>query len=808
MTMLVLAFLGGNVSFSFLRDWPNTWTMVGLLTLSFFLLACLLVFKRYLSTFSRKMIVCLCFFILGHLWVLGFALSLHQKAIPASIVGKPMVVEGQIVGIPVINDQFAKFEFQINTLPDTVNGWPHPGKVVLTWYWKSNKSDTANKRPALAPGDPYVFTVKLKKPRGFSNLGSFDSEKRYFLNRIVAEGKIITHHPKGFSSRIWHLSDTIDRFRLQLKTRMEQVSGTLKNQGILQALTLGIRDKIDRSDWYLFQKTGTAHLMAISGLHIGLVAGLCFYLGFFIWARLVPLYFLHRIPAPMAGAVSSILGALIYALLSGFSVPTQRAFVMVFCAMLGVLMRRRINSWRLYSIALMIVLLIDPMSTLSIGFWLSFGAVAVILYGMQNRLKPNGWWWKYGRVQWVAFVGLFPLSVYGFQGVSLFSPLANMLAIPWVSFITVPTALIGLFLSSINGWAAQACLQISSLSLSALLSLLSKMSESTLNFWTFPMTESIIPLLCAGVGVFILLLPKGIPGRWLGLLWLLPLCTIHSSTPPFGHAMVTVLDVGQGLATVVQTKNHLLVFDTGATMGKNSDMGEQVILPYLSAIDFGKSIDRIIISHVDTDHAGGLASLVKSNKVKHIMTSEPVVLRQRLLDKKPSLSSVLPEIDLCQMNQYWEWDGVSFEMLHPLDPSTITKRNNRSCVLRVSVGSHRVLMTGDIESRIERNLMRSAVRNRLPASVMVVPHHGSKTSSDFSFIKYVNPKYAVVSTGYMNRYGHPKKSVKQRYKQLGIQWFDTSRSGALTFHLDPSKTTLTPPDEYRVSHRKIWLSDL
>jgi competence protein ComEC len=804
----LLAFLLGNISFSFLRNWPETWTIVGFLTIFLLLAVLLFFFKKYLSSRLKILVTLLFCFIFGHLWILVFAFSVCQQAIPTAVVGKPIIVEGQIVGIPVINDHCAKFEFQVNRLPDAPAAWPYPGKVTLIWYWKNNKQGNINTRPELSAGDPYVFTVNLKKPRGFSNPGSFDTEKLFFIRRIVAEGKVVTQNFDRVPTQIWHLSDSIDRLRLQLKAQMEAITGNLAHKGILQALTLGIRDKIDRSEWRLFQKTGTAHLMAISGLHVGLVAGLCFYLGFFLWARCVPLHWLHRIPAPMAGAIGSISGALIYALLAGFSVPTQRALVMVFCAMLGVLLRRRINSWRLYGIALIAVLLIDPMATLSIGFWLSFGAVGVILYGMQNRLKPSGLWWKYGRIQWIAFVGLFPLSVYGFQGVSLVSPLANMLAIPWVSFVTVPTALMGVLLAPIGEWAAQACLHISSLSLSVLLPILSIMSKSTLSFWTFPVTQSVIPLLCAGVGVLIILLPRGMPGRWLGILWLLPLCMPNPKTLDFGHAMVTVLDVGQGLATVVKTKNHVLIFDTGAPMGKHSDMGDQVILPYLSTLDFGKPIDRVIVSHVDSDHSGGLTSLVKSNKVKHIMTSEPEVLKQRLLDKEKIESICLPTIALCQTNQSWNWDGVTFEILHPVDPSTIPKRNNRSCVLRVSAGSQRILMTGDIESRVERNLMRAAVRDRLSAAVMVVPHHGSKTSSDFAFIKHVDPEYAVVSTGYMNRYGHPKKTIMQRYKQLGIQWLDTTKSGAITFHLDPNATKLSPPTEYRVSHHKIWLSDL
>ncbi|MEY3182205.1 MAG: hypothetical protein RLZ35_190 [Pseudomonadota bacterium] len=808
MIIPLLAFLLGNTSIYFLPAWPNSATVIGTVFLIFILTGLLIVYHRRKvgARFKIPLIACLCFTI-GHIWVLNAAYDVHKQAIPNHLVGKPLIVEGQIVGIPVVTDRYAQFEFQVYQLPDQPKAWPYPGKVSLIWYWKNRQANDSDQLPILMPGDRHILSVSLKKPRGLSNPGSFDTEKQFFIRHIVAEGKVIKWHPDVLSKKAWHLKDSIDRYRVILKQKLEVLSQSYPYQGILEALTIGIKDKISHDEWALFQKTGTAHLMSISGLHIGLIAGFCFYLGFFVWARGAPAIWLHRIPAPMIGAYSSIAGAFVYALLSGFSVPTQRAFVMVCCAMVGILMRRNISSWRLYGIALLVVLLIDPLATLSIGFWLSFGAVAVILYGMQNRLKPSGLWWKYGRIQWIVFIGLFPLSAYGFQGVSLISPLANMLAIPWVSFVTVPFALLGVLMSPIQDSIAHICLHIASLSLSGLLSVLSIMSNSPIHFWTFPVIESMIPLVCGLVGIVILLLPKGIPGRWLGLLWLLPLLIVKSASPEMGHARVTILDVGQGLATVVSTKNHLLIFDTGAPLGKNSDMGARVILPYLSTIHFGKPIDRIIVSHVDSDHAGGLVSLLKSSHVKHIMTSEPQVLKERLAHRHELDSIHLPPIDVCHTHQAWDWDGVHFEILHPVDPSVISKRNNRSCVLSVSVGKQRILMTGDIEASVERRLIRSAVRHKLPASVMVVPHHGSKTSSDMGFIRQVNPAYAVVSTGYMNRYGHPKAAIMERYKHLGIKWLDTTTSGAVTFYLEPDRLHVQQPDEYRARHRKIWLSN-
>jgi len=782
-----IAFVLGNSVLAWLPWLPSN-TVLIILVLGAISVGFALKFTRRF----QKTGVCLLGLLLSSSWALGAAAWHLSHVFPKSLEGKPIVIEGVVVGLPTRWDTLQQFDVLVDHIVQAPSDWPHPGKITLRWY-----GDKRQPMKLLSSGERWQFTVRLKRPRGFANPGSMDKEKLAFIRRISAEGQVVKQQAT-FLGRETGLVHGIHHIRAALKENIQALLSDPEKDGWIPALVLGTKEGIKPEDWRTLQNTGTAHLMAISGLHVGFVALLCFQLFRFGWAYLAPVRWIEQCPAPLVGAGGGMLGALAYAALAGLSVPTQRALIMVACAMLALLRRRLIRTWRVYWIAVLGVLLYDPFASLSIGFWLSFGAVGMMLYGLQHRFRSSGWWWTYGRPQWIAFVGLLPLSLFGFGGISFVSPLANMLAIPWVSFLVVPLALIGTLLTPFNTLLAKSCLLFSNFNLTILRRILSWMSDWQWAFWSYSPSEHPLALLCAIVGVVWFLSPSGMPARWLGIIWGLPLLLAKPNGVAFGEATVAVLDVDQGLSMVVDTQSHRLVFDTGATFGKHRDAGEQVVVPYLRHAGLQRGTDLVVISHVDSDHVGGLSSLLRGQTVRALMTSEPEVLRHKVPE-----ASHFAEVFPCQAGQSWDWDGVHFEMLHPSVDEKITKRNNRSCVLKISTAQHSFLMTGDIEAPIERQLLASKFRGQLSATIIAVPHHGSKSSSSPGFIRQVNPQYAVVSAGYLNRYRHPRPEVVKRYQALGTHWISTVDAGAAVFHLKRVEPDLGV-ESYRVNNRHIW----
>jgi competence protein ComEC len=469
--------------------------------------------------------------------------------------------------------------------------------------------------------------------------------------------------------------------------------------------------------------------------------------------------------------------------MAGFSVPTQRAFIMVTVFMLGIVLRRRVASLDILALAMLLVLLLDPLAVLSAGFWLSFIAVAVILLSLNGRIRPASRIIQWSAVQWVVSIGLLPLLVMLFGRVSLIAPLANLLAVPWVSFITVPLVMLslpGLLFDN------ALVLVLAADSLQCLWFILEKMAALPFSavylhaapYWSY---------LPAMIGIAWLLMPRGIPARWLGVVCLLPLLLIKPASPLEGEYVLNVLDVGQGLSVLVQTREHVLVFDTGARLSTQYDMGSAVILPALRQQAITR-VDVLMISHGDNDHNGGTQAVLNGIPVKRVISGEP--------DDIPG------EVEHCYAGQSWEWDGVRFEVLYPERGSApASKTNNRSCVLRIANGNHAVLLTGDIEAIVEHSLLNSA-RDKLQSSILLAPHHGSKSSSSEDFIAAVKPKHVVFSTGYRNHYHFPRELIQQRYRRIGSQMYQTDQTGMLS--LSVPRTGQLVISGWRDAHRRYW----
>jgi competence protein ComEC len=535
--------------------------------------------------------------------------------------------------------------------------------------------------------------------------------------------------------------------------------------------------------WSLLLATGTNHLLAISGLHIGLVAGLCYLTMLRLWplgGRLC-----LKWPAQRGAALTALGVACLYAMLAGFTVPTQRAVLMLSVVMGAVIFNRVARPMHTLAFALLVVLIWDSLAVLSVGFWLSFGAVAVIFYAVIGRLAVKRPWWHWGKTQWILAIGLFPLVLIFFQRASLVGPLANLIAVPWVGLLVVPVTLAGGLSAVVFPAAGVALLGLASTLLDFLWAVLDLLIRVPLAVWHHsPPAWALLP---AMLGIALLLAPRGWPGRWLGVIFFSPLVLVSPARPELGGYWITLLDVGQGLSIVIQTHNHTLLYDTGPKFSEYFNAGDAAVLPYLRSRDID-SIDLMLVSHGDSDHMGGADAIKEAMRIERILTSVPEQIGH-------------PKVEHCVEGMGWHWDGVEFELLHPTTQQG-GEGNDQSCVLSLRGPGGSTLITGDIESDAERRLLET-YGGRLASDIMQIPHHGSLTSSSLDFVEAVNPRIALLSVGFHNRFGLPSQRVTDRYKAFGVKVLDTPNHGAVSVFVHPAKGIEIGPG-YRQSDKRYW----
>ena len=720
----------------------------------------------------------------GFVWALLQANLILRDSLPAEFEGRDLLIEGRIASLPVSRGQRQRFEFHIEGPRQAAESAALPVKRLRLRAWRGSLSV----RPRA--GQRWRLLVRLKRPHGLLNPGGFDYEGWLFRHRIRATGYVRKSHENQLleedSSGCFLLC-----WRAWIRERLLAATGPRETAGLLLALSIGERSRISEAQWQWLRQTGTSHLVAISGLHVGLVAGLVFLLLNRLW-RLSP-RLLHGCPAPRAAAFGALAVATIYAGLAGFSLPTQRALLMLGAFLLAPIAGWRIGSSRSLALALLLVLLRDPLSVMSPGFWLSFGAVALIAYGLGARRGRPGKLIQSLRAQCQVSLGLVPLSLFFFQQFSLLAPVANLLAIPLVSLLIVPLTLLGSLLLFATPDPAAALLGFAADLLAWLGAVLRWLAD-------FPVASRMLPspglpaLGLALAGLLWLLAPRGMPARWLGGVLLLPLLLPASERPAAGQARFTLLDVGQGLAAVVQTRSHVLVFDTGARISRDFNMAEAVLIPFLRQRGIHR-IDRLVLSHADNDHLGAAPALLAQMPVDRILTSD----RRRARDK-----GVHAPLQDCRRGQQWNWDGVRFRMLHPA-AATALRRNDRSCVLQVVAGRARLLLSADIERAAETELLRR-YGQALRADILVAPHHGSNTSSSAAFIDAVAPRAVLFPVGYRNRYRFPHPAVLERYRQRRIALYSVAREGALEVLLGTGTADLQPRG-FRRSRGHYWNRD-
>ncbi len=693
--------------------------------------------------------------LLGFSWTLTCAQSQLDQQLSAGLEGQTISVVGVIAGLPDSKAKRVRFLFDIDTITFADNTLKQNLRVRLSWYGRA---------APINVGERWQLAVRLKRPHGFSNPGGFDYEKWLFQKGINATGYVFN---KGETTRLqaagWrYLSGQLRQY---LAEKINRIAAHLDHRGTLLALSIGDRSGIDRKDWQRLTDTGTNHLFAISGLHIGLMSLLAYYLAGVCW-RLSPLLYKHLSQGSFACGWAIVLASL-YAMMAGFALPTQRALIMLLVPAFAVLCRRRVPPLAGIGTALLLVLVFDPMSTLSPGFWLSFAAVGVIIFSMAGRVSPAPWWQKVVGLQIAVSIGLSPLLLAEFGQVPSASGVANLFAVPWVSFIVVPLTLLGVAASLVNETVAAGLFQLADYAVAVFWFALIKI-ESGGWFPVLSLNASAPVVLFASFGVALLLIPRGSGLRPLSIVLLLPLLSVSERDMSPGDIRVYALDVGQGLSVIVQTQHKTLVYDTGGRFSATFDAGDAVLVPALKALNVA-IVDKVIVSHADLDHRGGLPSLLEQRVVREILSSDPKALK---------LTAKVAASNTCIRGQHWQWDSVDFDVLYPTEHTNFTGTNNRSCVVRITSGDASVLLPGDIEQAAEQVLLPLG---SVSADIVFAPHHGSKTSSSPAFVAAVNPLHVVYAVGYRNPFGFPKQLVTQRYHQIGATAWRTDHHGAVVF---------------------------
>jgi competence protein ComEC len=856
MFIYALAFLLGVVFVQQLPVLPSLTLSVALL-LSLILLY--IVFKNTTFYFAFKSELTLIYLliiliVLGILFSSVYAKQQLSYRLDESLIAKNLIVNGFVSSIPASNENVQRFDFIITKLRVLTTGdtavnqmrmdQKIPGKIRLSWYYG---------RPVRA-GEKWQLEVRLKPPHGFMNPGGFDYEAWLFQHGIDATGyvrKSALNKLEPDASAALSLSQlmpAINKIRQSLSRKIDDIAvkALLSNQygidyksdyksdqpssfSLIKALAIGDKSSISNQQWQVLTSTGTSHLMAISGLHIGLAA----FFAYLLIRRLVPAFVMKRLPAQHIALSGGLLVALLYAMVAGLSIPTQRAIIMLSVLSVMMLIRRNHRPVDALGFALFLVLLLDPLAVLSVGFWFSFSAVAVIFItinssrpGTNKRVsekKKKDWhhsmWLKVSstlkqwiRLQLLITLFLLPLSLFMFQQVSLVSPVANLLLIPYVSFLVVPVVLVAIVCTFVLPGFAELLFSLAASLLDIIWPLLSYLAALPYALWVKGDVD-VFKLLLVTTAMLLFYFSREITClfesqrrqinqqwtvwilRFIACLLFSPLFIPTKPTFSAGEYKLTVLDVGQGSAAVIQTKNHVAVFDAGAKFSDNLDAGSSVVLPYLRSQDI-KFLDYLIISHGDADHIGGA---------------------QAILDAFPETSLIGQDIEnlvsskkqACLAGEKWQWDGIDFVFLSPAKVALSNdiyaakhiKRNNQSCVLKVSSTLGSVLFTGDIEKRTEQQLLIHN-RRQLDSDILIAPHHGSKTSSMPDFLTAVDSEISIFSVGYKNKFKFPNNKVLARYEEMGGTLLQTDKSGALSITL--TRKTGLVIEKYREKARRYW----
>ena len=701
-------------------------------------------------------------------WQANSALSAQ---LPAALEGRALELQGRIAGLPLHEPRRTRFEFVVDATdaaPPELRGQ----RLRIAWH-----DDDVRARSLLQAGSRWQLPVRLRPPRGLRNPGGNDGEKQALAARIAANGSVI----EPILARRLSRPRGIDAWRERTSQRIGAAMQSASSRYV-RALALGDTRALTEDDWTRLRAAGLTHLIAISGFHVGLVAGFFALLAASMWWSFPALS--RHVPRPFAAAGGAVVGALAYAAVTGFAVPTVRTAVMIAAVAMARCLRRRQRVADSLALGCIVLVLLDPLAVLGAGFWLSFAGVAWLLWSLPAETERRPWTLFRGFVaaQAVATLGLLPLTVVLFGQASFAGPLANLAAVPWWSLVVIPLALLGVLADTLQAGWGDALWRCSAQAFDLLWPALSRIADSTLAMAWLPEPRWFaLPL--ALLSALWLLLPRGLPGKPLALLLWLPLLFPARDLPRQGEVELTVIDVGQGLSVLVRTARHSLLYDMGPALPDGYDAGQHAVAPALHALGV-RSLDAAVISHGDNDHAGGWPAVARTFPVTALLSPT---------------GSPAPGLQACRAGDSWDWDGVRFRVLHP-DAGFPYLGNEASCVIRVESPHGNALLTGDIGHYVERALVRSEPM-RVRNDVVLVAHHGSAGSSDPAFVALTGAGLALVSSGAGNRFGHPRADVVRRWCDAGAEVLDTSRSGALRVWLGADGPQV---DERRASHARLW----
>ncbi len=733
-----------------------TWSAVflaiyTLIAYSYNLIALVLLFLLFIYCCYCNKIINFIVFLLFLLIIFCSYIKLNKP--PDNFYDKNITSDFNIISIPEYYDDHVEFLAEI---------YPQKYKVKLSIYHNNIK---------LHVYDIWNFTVNFKKPRGLHNYYQSEKEKYYFAEKIVAIGNVSNKFPIIKKSSDPSIKSYFYKYREKLYLKL--INYNSPNMPIIEALIFGINNHISKDTWDIYKNTGTAHLIVISGLHISLVIAFSF----------------------MLNPMLSYLFAVFYGFIAGFGISAIRALLLSGIAILCKKLNKNTSLLDIFGLSIIFILIIYPSAVLYKGFWLSILCVFILIassFFYKNIKQSNI---DNLTNSYLLFLTLMPVSILFFNKISPISILANFVAIPFASFLIVPVVLIilVLLLPNINlNFLIKSLLSLASFNIDILekiLKYLSSLNSSYIDIYNPSFFAILLSILCS---IFIVFIPSKIFNKKLLNILYIPLFLINKKNIAYQNLELTVIDVGQGLSIIGETKNHVFVYDTGLSFN-NFSISEVTIKPYLNN-NFYKKIDKLIISHLDNDHNGGTQNIIDNFEVKEIISSE----YQRLKFKNKYL--------LCNPSLNWSWDGVDFKFLEYKNINkNLKSRNNKSCVLEISVGgknSKKILLAGDIEKEREKFLVDKY--DSLKADILLIPHHGSKTSSTLDFIHAVNPKYAILSRGYRNRYHLPHESIIYRYSHLGVNILDTAKLGAIKFNVSKDKIIY---DYYLHNQNKYWLCD-
>ena len=703
--------------------------------------------------------------------------SLHVSAalddrLAAELEGQVQVLGGIVDAFVISRDDLLSLQLG-HVSRRGAGGIALPHRIGLAWY----------KAPAIPPlGAWCELHVRLKRPHGLANPGGRDAERTAFIRAIGATGHVIGH-PGNLCADIAPRSSIVG-LRRWISERIDAAIPMPETAAVIKALAVSDRSGFNASQWEVMIATGTGHLVAISGLHISLVAGWTFLLVRYAAGGL----FAHRqsYTALRWAWLSALAAALVYAALAGFGVPARRAAIVIAVAALAALGGRRVLSSDSLCYALIAVVTVDPLTPLSGSFCLSFCAAAVLVWLGTGRRAPKnalalGW-----RSHLALAIGIAPFAALFFGRLSLTAPLVNLIAVPWSAVFVVPLTLTGVVCATMSDACASIAWNMAGRLWEALWHFLEFVARASPPSYVAGLVDAADAVLLL-IGLCIFALPRDIPGRMLSGLLLCALLLPRQRPLHDGEFRLNVFDVGQGLAVLVETRSHAALYDTGPRFwGRATDAGSEVVVPALKALRIGR-LDALIISHADADHASGAGAVLNRIPTTRVLVAE------RAADG-PDFAT-----GLCRAPDTWAWDGVEFRLLHPA-PQDAGSRNDRSCVLAIAGRDGRALLPGDVESSGEA-LLRARYGGELAADIVIVPHHGSRTPSSAAFVTTVAPRYAIVSAGYRNRYRFPHAEVVARYRDVGAEVLNTAEQGALTVEVSAEGIHV---EGYRLSGWGFW----